>query len=137
MLALTISCLFVHSLIDTVFCTLNKFVTTLHPNAQLAEGVGQLLFEVCKGVPKQFHSCTEKLFPLLLSQLGSPQYSPSAVFQTLTKLVQLMAEHTRAQFSAPVWTPLLVSIYNYRVTSALSLVYTVTDTVNVYNCTHS
>ena len=26
---------------------------------QLTEGVGQLLFEVCKGVPKQFHSCTE------------------------------------------------------------------------------
>ena len=26
---------------------------------QLTEGAGQLLFEVCKGVPKQFHSCTE------------------------------------------------------------------------------
>ena len=29
---------------------------------QLVEGVGQLIFEVCKGVPKQFHSCTEKVY---------------------------------------------------------------------------
>ena len=27
----------------------------------MAMGVGQLLFEVCKGVQKQFHSCTEKV----------------------------------------------------------------------------
>ena len=32
------------------------------PLLQLTEGVGQLLFEVCKGVPKQFHSCTEMVF---------------------------------------------------------------------------
>ncbi len=27
----------------------------------MAEGVGILLFEVCRGVPRQFHSCTEKV----------------------------------------------------------------------------
>ena len=98
-------CLFIHCHDNVIYLSLSSTHCT-----QLAEGVGQLLFEVCKGVTNQFHSCTEKLFPLLLSQLGSPHYSSSSgVFQTLTKLVQLMAEHMRAQFSTPVWTPLLVS----------------------------
>ena len=29
--------------------------------SQLAEGVGHLLFEVCKGVETKFHSCTTKV----------------------------------------------------------------------------
>lgn len=28
---------------------------------QLTEGIGQLLFEICRGVPKKFHSCTDKV----------------------------------------------------------------------------
>ena len=28
---------------------------------KMAEGVGMLLFEVCKGVQRQFHSCSERV----------------------------------------------------------------------------
>ena len=93
------------SLCQGYICVLYNIIIL---SVQLVDGVGQLLFEVCKGVPKQFHSCTEKLFPLLLRQLGCSLYSPAAVFQTLTKLTQLMAGHTTAEFSSVIWTPLLV-----------------------------
>lgn len=36
---------------------------------QLTEGVGLLLFEMCKGVQKQFHSCTHQVINLGLSVL--------------------------------------------------------------------
>ena len=97
---------------------------------QMAEGVGLLLFEVCKGVPRQFHSCTEtvliqvfivtnllfvvclfeQVLPTLLSKFcGSANFVNSeVVFQSLCKMVERMAEHTRGEFSTPVWTPLLV-----------------------------
>ncbi|XP_078273235.1 small subunit processome component 20 homolog isoform X2 [Rhinoraja longicauda] len=35
-----------------------------------AEGVGQLLFEMCKGVQNAFHSCAAKVFPIILQKLG-------------------------------------------------------------------
>uniref|UniRef100_A0A8D1FQR2 Small subunit processome component 20 homolog n=1 Tax=Sus scrofa TaxID=9823 RepID=A0A8D1FQR2_PIG len=39
-----------------------------HPGK--VEGVGQLLFEMCKGVRNMFHSCTEKAVKLILQKLG-------------------------------------------------------------------
>lgn len=83
---------------------------SLAEEPELTEGVGQLLFEVCKGVPKQFHSCTEKVLPSLLAKLGEEGLPCELVFQALTKAVQLMAEHTRREFSGPVWGPLLTHL---------------------------
>ncbi|NWI16571.1 UTP20 protein, partial [Crypturellus soui] len=39
-----------------------------HP--EKVEGVGQLLFEMCKGVRNMFHSCAETAMKLILSKLG-------------------------------------------------------------------
>lgn len=36
-------------------------VQCINCQVQLSDGMGQLLFEVCKGIQKQFHSCTEKV----------------------------------------------------------------------------
>ena len=77
---------------------------------QLTEGIGQLLFEMVKGVSKQFHSCTDVVLPLLLVKLGSPRLSSELVFQALSKMVGLMAEHTRKEFAESVWKPLLVRL---------------------------
>ena len=49
-----------------------------------------------------------QLLPLLLGKLGDPGLPSEQVFHCLTKMVQLMAEHTRREHSNPVWTALLV-----------------------------
>ena len=74
----------------------------------LCDGIGRLMFEVCKGVSQRFHSCCEWVWPLLLSQLGSPELHVERVAQALGKMVELMAEHTRKEYADPVWQPLLV-----------------------------
>ena len=77
---------------------------------QLSEGIGQLLFEICKGVAYQFHSCTESLFRLLLWKLGTHEYSSDTMFQAVTKMVEMMAEFCRKESAGPVWRPLLVCV---------------------------
>ena len=79
---------------------------SLSGSPELSEGVGQLMFEVVRGVSKQFHSCCEGVWSLLLCKLGSD--TAEHLFQALAKMAELMAEHTRKEFSAPVWRPLLV-----------------------------
>ena len=96
----------------------------------MADGVGILLFEVCRGVPRQFHSCIEKVrvlckiysyyiillflqvLPALLYKFcdSADLYNSEDVFQTLSKMIERMAEHTNIDFSSPLWTPLLVRI---------------------------
>ncbi len=71
----------------------------------MTDGVGQLLFEMCRGVSNQLHSCTDSVLPLLLSKLGPEE----TVFEALSKMMQLMGEHTRKEFAGPLWKPLLVS----------------------------
>ena len=93
---------------------------------QLAEGVGLLLFEVCKGVPMQFHTCTAKVsrspvtppmscdppppqvLPLLLSLMGDAHLPTQEMFRSLTIMVELMAEHTRREHASLLWDCLLV-----------------------------
>ncbi|CAI8031672.1 Small subunit processome component 20 homolog [Geodia barretti] len=90
---------------------LGMIFTSLSDNPELVEGVGQLIFEVCKGVPRQFHSCTEKVLQSSLEHMtssSSPRpLSHDLVFATLSHTVQLMAEHTRRDFSSPLWSPIL------------------------------
>ncbi|XP_067674264.1 small subunit processome component 20 homolog [Haliotis asinina] len=94
---------------DFLFSTLEE-----HPDK--AEGVGQLLFEMIKGVKKQFHSTTEKIFPVILSNLGPMEKSTKLPWQLVEKsIVQMMrscAEHTNREHIAPLWIILLDCLAN-------------------------
>ena len=87
---------------------------------QLAEGVGLLLFEVCKGLPMQFHtkvsrspapmSCDPhppQVLPLL-SLMGDAHLPTQEMFRSLTIMVELMAERTRREHASLLWDCLLV-----------------------------
>ncbi|XP_051974584.1 small subunit processome component 20 homolog [Xyrauchen texanus] len=52
---------------DALF-TLMFMDLTKHP--QKAKGVGQLIFEMCRGVRNMFHSCATKALPVVLQKLG-------------------------------------------------------------------
>ncbi|XP_071112967.1 small subunit processome component 20 homolog [Haliotis cracherodii] len=93
--------------LDFLFSTLEE-----HPDT--AEGVGQLLFEMIKGVKKQFHSTTEKIFPVILSKLGPMEKSDSTnklpwqlVEKSLIQMMKSCADHTNRDHIAPLWSVLL------------------------------
>ncbi|XP_046556646.1 LOW QUALITY PROTEIN: small subunit processome component 20 homolog [Haliotis rubra] len=93
--------------------------STLEEDPDKAEGVGQLLFEMIKGVKKQFHSTTEKIFPVILSKLGPMEKSDSAtklpwklVEKSLVQMMKSCAEHTNRDHIAPLWSILLDCLAN-------------------------
>ncbi|XP_048356597.1 small subunit processome component 20 homolog [Sphaerodactylus townsendi] len=49
---------------------LNLMFLDLGEHPQKVEGVGQLLFAMCKGVRNMFHSCAEKAITLILKKMG-------------------------------------------------------------------
>ncbi|KAM3924125.1 small subunit processome component 20 homolog [Leptodactylus fuscus] len=49
---------------------LNCMLLDLKEHPQKADGLGQLLFEMCKGVRNMFHSCANKAMQLLLQKMG-------------------------------------------------------------------
>ncbi|KAG8138018.1 hypothetical protein E2320_003952 [Naja naja] len=49
---------------------LNLMFLDLGDHPEKVEGVGQLIFEMCKGVRNMFHSCAEKAIPLILKKMG-------------------------------------------------------------------
>ncbi|XP_054720944.1 small subunit processome component 20 homolog [Uloborus diversus] len=70
----------------------------LEENPKQALGVGQLMFEVVKGVKEQFHSCTESVLKLLFQFLGNEKYSLELIKQVLVQMVNLMARHTSPKY---------------------------------------
>ncbi|NWH65197.1 UTP20 protein, partial [Geococcyx californianus] len=48
----------------------NLMLRDLGEHPEKVEGVGQLLFEMCKGVRNMFHSCAETVMKLILLKLG-------------------------------------------------------------------
>ncbi|XP_052022007.1 small subunit processome component 20 homolog [Apodemus sylvaticus] len=69
-----------NALFNLMFLDLNE-----HP--EKVEGVGQLLFEMCKGVRNMFHSCTGQALKLLLQKLGP-------VTETKTQLPWILVGET-------------------------------------------
>ncbi|XP_053108089.1 small subunit processome component 20 homolog isoform X2 [Hemicordylus capensis] len=49
---------------------LNLMFLDLQEHPEKVEGVGQLIFEMCKGVRNMFHSCAEKVITLMLKKMG-------------------------------------------------------------------
>ena len=100
---------------------MTMLASSLRSRPEICVGVAQLLFEVCRGVAQQFHSCTSSFMPLLLKSLGQrdrdpdPDHAPdSLMFQCLGKMVELMVEHTTKEHSEPLWIALLVGVVRTR-----------------------
>ncbi|XP_044199894.1 small subunit processome component 20 homolog [Thunnus albacares] len=83
-----------------------------HPDK--AEGAGQLLFEMCKGVRNMFHSCAATAFPVALRKLGSttnPGVSLpwDTVRDALDHMAQAAANHVDKEHFLVLWESLQVS----------------------------
>ncbi|XP_056281018.1 small subunit processome component 20 homolog isoform X2 [Pseudoliparis swirei] len=96
------------ALLSHVFSDLQQ-----HPDK--AEGTGQLLFEMCKGVRKMFHSCATKAFPVALRKLGpSTNTGVSLPWDTVKKaldhMAQAAANHVDREHFLVLWESLQVSV---------------------------
>ncbi|XP_078582715.1 small subunit processome component 20 homolog isoform X3 [Branchiostoma floridae x Branchiostoma japonicum] len=91
----------------------------LEENPDRSSGVGRLLFEMLKGVQKQFHSCTGKVFPIMLSKLGPADVSQEdagkaalpwqQVQEALQDTLQSMAEFTSRGHAGVIWDALITA----------------------------
>ncbi|GFR31611.1 small subunit processome component 20 homolog [Trichonephila clavata] len=66
----------------------------LQQNPQRTYGVGQLFFEVVRGVKEQFHYSLEPVFKLLLKYLGKEKLSPNYIEEALHQMLISMANYT-------------------------------------------
>uniref|UniRef100_A0A8C9YZT6 UTP20 small subunit processome component n=1 Tax=Sander lucioperca TaxID=283035 RepID=A0A8C9YZT6_SANLU len=92
------------ALLSHVFSDLQQ-----HPDK--AEGAGQLLFEMCKGVRNMFHSCAANALPVALRKLG-PSTNPGAslpwdtVRDALDHMAQAAANHIDREHFLVLWESL-------------------------------
>ncbi|KAM9334967.1 small subunit processome component 20 homolog [Symphorus nematophorus] len=98
----------IDALLSLVFSDLQQ-----HPDK--AEGAGQLLFEMCKGVRNMFHSCAANALPVALRKLG-PSTSPGvslpwdSVRDALDHMAQATANHVDREHFLVLWESLQVSV---------------------------
>ncbi|XP_041354948.1 small subunit processome component 20 homolog [Gigantopelta aegis] len=96
-----------HDLFDFLFSCLEQ-------DSDKAHGIGQLLFEMMKGVKHQFHSITDKVLPLLLYKTGpwNPEGRKcklpwSQVEGALRHFMGSCADYTSKEHAAQLWSVLL------------------------------
>ncbi|XP_078077201.1 small subunit processome component 20 homolog [Mustelus asterias] len=71
----------------------NFMFADLEEHPEKAEGVGQLLFDVCRGVQNTFHSCAAKVIPVVLKKLGPITETDSVLpWDTIRKAISHMAK---------------------------------------------
>ncbi|XP_028810161.1 small subunit processome component 20 homolog [Denticeps clupeoides] len=80
-----------------------------HP--QKAEGVGQLIFEMCKGVRNMFHSCANMALPAVLRKLGPAEPQGLAlpwdvIKETLDHMVESSAGYVEKEHLLVLWKAL-------------------------------
>ncbi|XP_034018840.1 small subunit processome component 20 homolog isoform X2 [Thalassophryne amazonica] len=98
--------------VDTL---LSHIFSDLQQNPSKVEGVGQLLFEMSKGVRNMFHSCAEKALPVALRKLG-PTTNPTlslpwdAVRDALDHMAQAAADHVDKEHFLVFWESLQVIV---------------------------
>uniref|UniRef100_A0A8C7G5K8 UTP20 small subunit processome component n=1 Tax=Oncorhynchus kisutch TaxID=8019 RepID=A0A8C7G5K8_ONCKI len=90
---------------------LNHMFLDLEEHPGKAEGVGQLLFEMCKGVRNMFHSCAGTALPIALRKLGpSADQEVSlpwdAVREALDQMAQAAANHVEKEHFLVLWESL-------------------------------
>ncbi|XP_078664356.1 small subunit processome component 20 homolog isoform X2 [Branchiostoma floridae x Branchiostoma belcheri] len=91
----------------------------LAENPDRSSGVGRLLFEMLKGVQKQFHSCTAKVFPIMLCKLGPASATQEdagkvllpwqQVQEALEDTMQSMSEFTSRGHAGVIWEALITA----------------------------
>ncbi|CAK6949748.1 small subunit processome component 20 homolog [Scomber scombrus] len=84
-----------------------------HPDK--AEGTGQLLFEMCKGVRNMFHSCAANALPVALRKLGPTANQEvslpwDTVRDTLDHMGQAAANHVEKEHFLVLWESLQVRV---------------------------
>ncbi|MBN3321955.1 UTP20 protein, partial [Atractosteus spatula] len=89
----------------------NFMFLDLEEHPEKAEGVGQLLFEMCKGVRNMFHSCAKKAFAVALRKLGpvteKEQTLPwVTVGEALEHMAQSTASHVHTEHFRVLWDAL-------------------------------
>uniref|UniRef100_A0A671YHV5 UTP20 small subunit processome component n=1 Tax=Sparus aurata TaxID=8175 RepID=A0A671YHV5_SPAAU len=93
---------------------LNHVFSDLQQHPDKAEGAGQLLFEMCKGVRNMFHSCAANAFPVALRKLG-PSTSPGVslpwdtVRDALDHMASAAADHVDREHFLVLWESLQVA----------------------------
>ncbi|KAM8739679.1 small subunit processome component 20 homolog [Acanthopagrus schlegelii] len=94
---------------------LNHVFSDLQQHPDKAEGAGQLLFEMCKGVRNMFHSCAAKAFPVALRKLG-PSTSPGVslpwdtVRDALDHMASAAADRVDREHFLVLWESLQLSV---------------------------
>lgn len=75
-------------------------------------GVGQLLFQLVKGVKNQFHTSLEVFIPLYFKSVSCIEgnVNDDATFQAISHCFLLMARHTSQLHCSRVWKLLLVTL---------------------------
>uniref|UniRef100_A0A8C7ULV4 UTP20 small subunit processome component n=1 Tax=Oncorhynchus mykiss TaxID=8022 RepID=A0A8C7ULV4_ONCMY len=102
---------------------LNHMFLDLEEHPGKAEGVGQLLFEMCKGVRNMFHSCAGTALPIALRKLGpSADHEVSlpwdAVREALDQMAQAAANHVEKEHFLVMWESLQVKEHFYLTTGS-------------------
>ncbi|XP_041637012.1 small subunit processome component 20 homolog [Cheilinus undulatus] len=94
---------------------LNLMFSDLQQHPEKAEGAGQLLFQMCKGVRNMFHSCAANALPVAWRKLG-PSTSPGlclpwdTVRDALDHMAQAAANHIDREHFLVLWESLQVSV---------------------------
>ncbi|XP_021355382.1 small subunit processome component 20 homolog [Mizuhopecten yessoensis] len=90
---------------------------SLSQSPEKADGLGRLMFEMLKGVKRQLHSCTIKIFPILLSKLGHCQQEKKVkplpwqlVEECMAQCFRSMAENIDKANFEDAWTIFLTSV---------------------------
>lgn len=82
----------------------------LSSNPEDTKGVGQLLFQLVKGVKRQFHSCLGVFLPIYLKFVSAVDgiAKDHPTFRAVEHSFLLMAFHTTDVHSSTLWKHLLV-----------------------------
>ncbi|XP_076861032.1 LOW QUALITY PROTEIN: small subunit processome component 20 homolog [Brachyhypopomus gauderio] len=89
--------------------------TDLAEHTQKAQGVGQLIFEMCRGVCKMFHSCANKALPVVLKKLGpsadgGDSLPWDAVKEALDQMAESSANYVEKEHLLVLWDSLQGSV---------------------------
>ncbi|XP_036373482.1 small subunit processome component 20 homolog [Megalops cyprinoides] len=102
------SCAFLMRKVPDLDALLTFMFQDLAEHPQKVEGVGQLLFQMCKGVRNMFHSCARTALPVALRKLGPSGEDGvslpwAAVGEALDQMAEAAANHIHKEHFLVLW----------------------------------